>query len=1119
MHRPHRRTNADPTSNDNEPPATAPTLQLLGRPYLIDTSGHAHALAPLDAALLLLVARRGPLPRDWLAERLWPEDEPEPARAKLRQHVFQLGRRAGQPLFVASLDLALQPQVRHDLAGAKRHDTVLHLLLDVEFPDHPQLAAAVNDERRRWIAEVLDAWWAAAEREQSMGRWVEALRFAEQLVHALPVSERAARLQMTLHARLRDRSAVLLDFDNLNERLHQHQGERPSAETVALVQTIAAELDGDATSMAGATPARSAPLTIGRGDLVAQLLARLEQRQVAVITGMAGIGKTQVIDDVTSRLSAALVCRCEADDHRVPWGALARLASVLLAAGAGAVPEPARQALEAVAQTGIGDAHRAHTVPAVLDAFVAALQALREHWPRSVIVVDDLHFADDDSVKLIALLLDRDDRPGWLLSTRPETMPAALKAWLLAQPAEDEAQLEVPPLNVSHLASWLHALGVRDIDAGAWAGALLRHCGGHPLHTLQVLRELGLETRSMPRQPPADLPVPREAMLRLARRLDACAPETRRLAYCAAVGGGDFDFDLAQQMTGWAASQIAAYWQPLQRLHLTRERHFTHELVRLAVLESLPAGLLAGIHVEIGEGLRQRNAAPARRVRHWRDAGRWRDAADDAMAAAADAESAGLRVAARTLLVDAVGFFDLCHEPARAFALRARIVPMTLALLSVDEAREEAQALFSRAAGDAQTATALLALSQVAAENGEPGALEMAQRAERLAVATADPALQRQAGLRLISALYVEQSGAAAYARLTALRAQRDAMTEPERDEFDDMDATLLADLGQRRRAVQLWLTALGRDRAGSNPARVAEHAGNAAIHLGYLCRTEEALVLCEEAAEIDRRLESTRSFSAVNLLSIAALCLDTGRYRRALAIGEEGVRLLRDSGIARFTAATEHVMASVYLRLGRPDLAAPYLPEIAGDAPAWVRALRMAKRGMLAAAQGEAASPYFDAAFACIDGAGAAFPPLARWRMLLEQAPHVPPEQALDDARRCAEWAAAAEYVALERYAWMTELRASLALGLVDAGARLGDRLHGACDPGWEAFDFDRVELWKAVLEAWDRAGRTRDADRVAATAAAWIERCARDEVPPEFVDSYLQTHAAIRLRAESRR
>ena len=178
-------------------------------------------------------------------------------------------------------------------------------------------------------------------------------------------------------------------------------------------------------------------------------------------------------------------------------------------------------------------------MPAVLDAFVAALQALREHWPRSVIVVDDLHFADDDSVKLIALLLDRDDRPGWLLSTRPETMPAALKAWLLAQPAEDEAQLEVPPLNVSHLASWLHALGVRDIDAGAWAGALLRHCGGHPLHTLQVLRELGLETRSMPRQPPADLPVPREAMLRLARRLDACAPETRRLAYCAAVGGGD----------------------------------------------------------------------------------------------------------------------------------------------------------------------------------------------------------------------------------------------------------------------------------------------------------------------------------------------------------------------------------------------------------------------------------------------------------------------------------------------------------------------------------------------------------------------------------------------------
>lgn len=84
-----------------------------------------------------------------------------------------------------------------------------------------------------------------------------------------------------------------------------------------------------------AASTRSAAFTVGRAPLIAELLARLERRQVAVITGMAVIGKTQVINEVTSRLSAALVCRCEADDRRVPWGALARLASVLLAAGAG----------------------------------------------------------------------------------------------------------------------------------------------------------------------------------------------------------------------------------------------------------------------------------------------------------------------------------------------------------------------------------------------------------------------------------------------------------------------------------------------------------------------------------------------------------------------------------------------------------------------------------------------------------------------------------------------------------------------------------------------------------------------------------------------------------------
>lgn len=214
-----------------------PALQLLGRPCLIDAAGRSHALAALDAALLMLVVRRGPLPRDWLAERLWPHDESDAARAKLRQHVFQLGRRAGRPLFVGATELALHAEVRHDL-GTKRHDTAPLLLPDLELPDHAQLDAAVNDERRRWTAEVLDAWWSAAEREQSLGRWVEALRFAEALVQALPISERAARLQMTLHARLRDRSAMLLDFDRLKQRLHDHQGERPSAETVALVQPL-----------------------------------------------------------------------------------------------------------------------------------------------------------------------------------------------------------------------------------------------------------------------------------------------------------------------------------------------------------------------------------------------------------------------------------------------------------------------------------------------------------------------------------------------------------------------------------------------------------------------------------------------------------------------------------------------------------------------------------------------------------------------------------------------------------------------------------------------------------------------------------------------------------------
>lgn len=1072
----------------------APRIALLGAPQLIDAGGVAHALGPLSAALLLLAARRGPMPRDDLAALLWPDDEPPAALGKLRQRLFHLKQRAAAPLWAPGTAVALAPEVQHDLQPDQPEAPALLPPWTTRF-DQAGLLEALQDEGRRWTREVVAHGFAQADAAESRLDGAGLLRLAHRLVDAAPDSDRAGILEMKALALLGDPNAAQLAYERLSRRLDELLGERPSDEATRVALAIAARSYG-----------RPARLTVGRAPLLATLRARLERRRVVLLAGPAGMGKTHLIDELATGRRSALACRCLPSDRAVPWGALRRLAASVLQ-GLQAEPGAGHARLRAFSQGA--------PAPAPLDVLEALQAALAIHTRQStdtLVVVDDLHFADDDSVHMIGQLLDHPDRPAWLLSVRTESMPAPLRDWLLAQAAGDEAQVNLEPLQRGDLVDWLRALGATGVDTGAWADSLARHCGGHPLHTLQVLHEVGAFVARMAPVPPPSLPVPRDALLRLARRLDRCDAQARRLAFIVAVAGDDFGRELAKSITGWDVTTLAGPWQQLEDAGLLRGRQFTHELVRQAVLEMLPAELAPEMHERVAIELGALGAPPARRVAHWVAAGRWAEAAADALRAADDALASGLRMAARGLRLQAAEHLERCGRQAEASALRAQVVPMTLALLSADLARCEAEALLAGAGDDSARVAALLARSQVAAESREGQALSLALRALALAGQLADPMLQRRATLRVAVALYVEQDAAAALECLATLQRLRHGMAPEEAEEYDDMRATLLAAVGRRAEAAERWLAALAASRGGSNPSRTADHAGNAAIQLGYLCRTEEALVLCEEAAEIERRLQSTASFSAVNLLSIAALCMDTGRYGRAVAMGEEGLRLLGPSGLPHFVASVGNVLGGCWLRLGQAGRAAAVLTDMPAQSPPWVQALRRAKQGMLAAALGKPALPLFDQALDWIDGSGIAFPPLARWRIVLERATAEDPALTLQPARDCALWAHSVEYLALERQARCVELRALLALGDTAAAAQRADALAVACAPDWQAFDFDRVDLWRFVIQAWDAVGRRAEADALARLGAEWIRRTAAQEVPAAWRSSFLTHNPANR-------
>lgn len=1109
-------------------PAAPPVLlRLLDRPQVIGPGGCAHALSANDAALLLLLAMRGALARDTLASLLWPEAGTTRARASLRQRAHRLARLAGGPVLEGGAVLALAKGVAHDLTdpadrlAADPWSLTAPPLSGLGFERQPELAEAVARERERWQDAVLQTLrrqtLALSQEPTQLGA---ALATARRWVAEEPTSEEAAQLQMRLHHRLGDRAAALTAFEQLKQRLAQHLGEPPGASTLALLHEIERGDVSDATPVPPLPLGLQHPLhTLGREALLAAVATRLTERRACLLVGPAGIGKTRVFDDLLQAHPRRVVCRLAAEDTDHPLASARRLAQAVRAAGdAGSTTDAGdAQALAWLA----GQAGPAPAPGSMAPARLAGAlrQALLASATPLLCAIDDLHFADPDSAALFVQLLDHTPGTAWLLTCRDAALPGPLRAWLQAQAAGDEAQFDLLPLGEDAVRGLLQPLLAAQADLPAWSGALQRHCGGHPLSLLQVLRALHARGDLVHRQPPQPLPVPREALLRVARRLDGCAARAQQLAYAAALAGADFSDAVARHVLGCNTSELTVPWRQLQTLGLMHDGGCSHELVRQAILGMLPAALAPALQRDIAHALRAAGAAPERRLAHWTAAQSWPELAADSQAAAADALAAGLRLLARQRLNEAAAAHTRAGNADAAFSARLQAVPLTLAVESAERAREEAQALLALAAGAQQRVQAQLALALVLADLHDEQALAVARQARDGARALGSPELQATAALREAVALYIVGRHTEA---LQVLRQDRKG-TGPHGgvgSDWAEAEALTLAQLGRRREAATLFLRAWRQGRNGHDLARNAEHLGNAAIQLGYLGRSQGALRVADAAMAIDRRLGVERAHSAVNDLTVAGCCLDTGRYTRALEVGQRCVQALRESGFAHFTVSAENTLASTYLQLGRPDLALPLLADAPADAPAWARALRRAAQGGLARARGQPPGPAARDALQQLQAAGALAQPYLKWRVTLEatRCQAGPGTAIAEQALACADWADAHQHDALAVQARLVQIEGLLQAGQPAAAAAVADAVRARCRRGWPVYNTYLPELWWGLVQAWDAAGRTASADAMLHQARAWVLARAGRDMPELFRDSFLQrnrVNAALLARA----
>jgi DNA-binding CsgD family transcriptional regulator len=403
-----------------------------------------------------------------------------------------------------------------------------------------------------------------------------------------------------------------------------------------------------------------------------------------VVSGEPGIGKTRLLGELAERAQARrypvfmgrgaelerelpfAVWVDALDDHVASLGAprlealigdrVAELARVLPSAASGPTPPG-----------GLQD-ERFHAHRAVR----ALLQQLARPTPL-VLILDDVHWADDASLELIAHLLRRPAPAPLLiaLAFRAGQLPTSLLAALEAAGRDGlVTEIRLGPLTEAEAGSLL---------GDAARPQLYEQSGGNPFY----LQELARTTTPTAQPAVGDtdgVGVPPAVAAALGQEIDGLRERARRLGWGAAVAGEPFDLDLAAATADLREDEALAAIDELLAAHvvvpteLARRYRFRHPLVRRAVYDTAGEAWRLQAHARAAAALAARPGSVAARAHHLE-----RSASPGDEEAAALLEQAGHQAAARAPAVAARWFeaalrllgSDAGEDPARRLSLLA----------------------------------------------------------------------------------------------------------------------------------------------------------------------------------------------------------------------------------------------------------------------------------------------------------------------------------------------------------------------------------------------------------------------------------------------------------------
>lgn len=653
---------------------------------------------------------------------------------------------------------------------------------------------------------------------------------------------RASTLDPELPADLDDAIAAMLTFD---------PAQRPAA------LQVAAMLSGAQTNP---RPAYRAQRFVGRATELSQVAARIadpESRgRLLLVAGPSGVGKTALIEEACRGVDAAMPGtqhtaivwrgRCH-ERERIPYRAFdsiiddlatqlasepTLLATVEHSGALGRVFPVLGALIEQI--TGL-------MPPPAIDlrvererALAALAQLFRAVVPHGVLAIDDLQWADADSLELLAFLVEKIERPLTVLATWMTDEPPRQMRSLLERLGPAAELIDLSAMPTADLAELIGDLAPNVPSARLDAAAQL--AVGNPYLAEMIGRELAESDQSQP-------PSPHQAE---ARRIARLSQQERLVAEVTSLATGAMSFPQLRELSELPASRLSSVLRGLEEARVLRAipsaagdpvYAFYHQRLRDAAHDGMPFEMQRDGHAKFATWFERTPEAHAEQLAyHWQHAGEKSRAARWAIAAG-DAAFAQLSWAvavdwyAKAIELDPTPSPTAHARTAELIAIKSRrrtptgspkpaFVPVEIpAVFAVDESSRgttapRVETIIPLAAGTLPPVDSPPAAPPVMARGTRDDLIPAHRRAEPAIV---DP---RPPRAKLAEALMFDGRLAAAAAHFLAVARERN-----DGDQYRVRAAEALLKLGEIERALALLDEVLAR--------RGEKRTGNRALSIG----------------------------------------------------------------------------------------------------------------------------------------------------------------------------------------------------------------------------------------------------------------------------------------------